>query len=163
MTLKRSAVQAALADRGDFVSADELHMLLAGRGVRMGLTAVYRALRQLEAAGVLDVTHVRTGRRLFRMRAAEGRRHYLVCRRCYAGRPVDTEAVEQWRDRSPPPMVSRSWSTPSSSAECAETAGPQSAVDDRDRPRPTVFLGSTGYGCTPINGPLDRRRHRRSG
>ncbi|MEU7121561.1 Fur family transcriptional regulator [Streptomyces zaomyceticus] len=96
MTLKRSAVQAALADRGDFVSADELHMLLAGRGVRMGLTAVYRALRQLEAAGVLDVTHVRPGRRLFRMRAAEGRRHYLVCRRCYAGRPVDTEAVEQW-------------------------------------------------------------------
>ncbi|NGO10273.1 transcriptional repressor [Streptomyces sp. HC44] len=98
-TRQRMAVLRVLGGCQDFVSAQELHTLLTADGTRIGLTTVYRALRQLEATGGVDVVRDDDGGRLYRQRPAEGHRHYLICRCCGRSRPVDSEVVEQWAGR----------------------------------------------------------------
>jgi Fur family ferric uptake transcriptional regulator len=99
MTRQRLAVQRALASRQDFVSAQELHALMVADTHSIGLTTVYRALRDLEAEGGVDVVRDELGGRLYRRRPADGHRHYLICRCCGSSRPVDSDVVEQWADR----------------------------------------------------------------
>ncbi|WP_037639858.1 Fur family transcriptional regulator [Streptomyces bicolor] len=98
-TRQRMAVMRALAGRQDFVSAQDLHALLVADGVRIGLTTVYRALRDLEASGGADVVRDDAGERLYRTRPADGHRHYLLCRACGRSRPVDSDVVEEWAGR----------------------------------------------------------------
>ncbi|MFB4313985.1 Fur family transcriptional regulator [Actinomadura sp. 21ATH] len=98
MTRQRTAVVHVLADCRDFVSAQELHALMSAAGRRIGLTTVYRTLRELETWGHADVVRDDTGERLYRLRMAEGHSHYLLRRSCGRSRPVDSE-VEAWADR----------------------------------------------------------------
>lgn len=98
-TRQRKAVLSALAGCQDFVSAQELHGLLVADDHKIGLTTVYRALRDLEAEGGVDVVRDEAGGRLYRRRPADGHRHYLICRCCGTSRPVDSEVVERWADR----------------------------------------------------------------
>ncbi|MFD7500142.1 Fur family transcriptional regulator [Streptomyces sp. NPDC059850] len=98
-TRQRSAVLRVLTGCQDFVSAQELHALLAAESVPIGLTTVYRTLRHLEATGGVDVVRDDAGERLYRPRPADGHRHYLICRRCGRSRPVDSEVVERWAER----------------------------------------------------------------
>ncbi|MFI0446486.1 Fur family transcriptional regulator [Actinomadura sp. 6N118] len=95
-TRQRIAVLHVLAECQDFVSAQQLHALMGADGIRVGLTTVYRVLRELEAYGQADVVRDGTGERLYRPRPADGHRHYLICRSCSRSRPVDSEAVEAW-------------------------------------------------------------------
>ncbi|MFH9820154.1 Fur family transcriptional regulator [Streptomyces sp. NPDC017230] len=98
-TRQRTAVMRSLAGRQDFVSARELHALLVTDGIRIGLTTVYRALRDLEASGGADVVRDEAGERLHRTRLADCHRHYLLCRACGRSRPVDSDVVEEWAGR----------------------------------------------------------------
>ncbi|MFF7602636.1 Fur family transcriptional regulator [Streptomyces mirabilis] len=99
-TRQRMAVLRVLAGCQDFVSAQELHGLLLAGTHTIGLTTVYRALRELEASGGVDVVRDDGGeRRLYRQRPADGHRHYLICRCCGRSRPVDSEVVEWWAGR----------------------------------------------------------------
>lgn len=95
-TRQRAAVLQALTGCQEFVSAQELHALLTADGTRIGLTTVYRALRELEATGGADVVRDEAGERLYRRRPEDGHRHYLICRCCGRSRPVDSEVVERW-------------------------------------------------------------------
>ncbi|MFJ9543873.1 Fur family transcriptional regulator [Streptomyces sp. NPDC101225] len=99
MTRQRTAVTRALRGCQDFLSAQELHALLVADDHAIGLTTVYRALRGLEADGGVDVVRDETGGRLYRLRPADGHRHYLMCRNCGRSRPVDSQAVEEWAGR----------------------------------------------------------------
>jgi Fur family ferric uptake transcriptional regulator len=98
-TRQRSALLEALANRHDFVSAQDLHARMTEDGTRIGLTTVYRALRGLEAAGAVDVAQAGAGERLYRWRTGDRHRHYLICRACGHSRPVDSEVVEDWAGR----------------------------------------------------------------
>ncbi|GHE15103.1 Fur family transcriptional regulator [Streptomyces alanosinicus] len=98
-TQQRRAVTRALVDCQDFVSAQKLYALLVAGDHAIGLTTVYRALHELEADGSVDVVRDDTGGRLYRLRPADGHRHYLMCRDCGRSRPVDSEAVEEWASR----------------------------------------------------------------
>ncbi|MEU2923496.1 Fur family transcriptional regulator [Streptomyces sp. NPDC007251] len=98
-TRQRKAVTYALAGCQDFVSAQDLYALLVAGDHAIGLTTVYRALRELEADGGVDVVRDETGGRLYRLRPADGHRHYLMCRDCGRSRPVDSEVVEEWAGR----------------------------------------------------------------
>lgn len=95
-TRRRAVVLRALVDSGEFVSAQRLHALMCETGVQIGLTTVYRALRDLEAGGFADVVRDEAGERLYRPRAADGHRHYLICRVCSRSQAVDAEVVERW-------------------------------------------------------------------
>ncbi|MEV0175895.1 Fur family transcriptional regulator [Streptomyces sp. NPDC050803] len=96
---QRDAVTRALANCQDFVSAQELYALLLAGDHAVGLTTVYRALRELEAEGGVDVVREEAGGRLYRLCPADGHRHYLMCRDCGRSRPVDSEVVEEWAGR----------------------------------------------------------------
>ncbi|ORT57238.1 transcriptional repressor [Streptomyces sp. CB03238] len=96
MTRQRAAVLEAFAERSDFVSAQELHAILSSAGIRVGLSTVYRALQDLERAGGADVVRDDMGERLYRHRPVAEHRHYLVCRRCRRGQPLDSDVVEHW-------------------------------------------------------------------
>ncbi|MEV0470745.1 Fur family transcriptional regulator [Streptomyces prunicolor] len=98
-TRQRRAVLRLLAGRQDFMSAQELHALLVAGAQPVGLTTVYRALRELEADGGVDVVRDEAGERLYRRRPVDGHRHYLICRCCGRSRPVESEVVEEWADR----------------------------------------------------------------
>ncbi|MER6383643.1 transcriptional repressor [Streptomyces sp. NPDC001250] len=98
-TRQRKAVARALAGCHDFVSAQELYAHLVSGDHAIGLTTVYRALRELEADGGVDVVRDEAGGRLYRLRPADGHRHYLMCRDCGRSRPVDSEVVEEWAGR----------------------------------------------------------------
>ncbi|MFF4144808.1 Fur family transcriptional regulator [Streptomyces sp. NPDC001698] len=99
MTRQRMAVTRTLASCQDFVSAQELYALLVAGDHAIGLTTVYRALRELEADGGVDVVRDEAGGRLYRLRPADGHRHYLMCRDCGRSRPVDSDVVEEWAGR----------------------------------------------------------------
>ncbi|WP_443110355.1 Fur family transcriptional regulator [Actinomadura sp. 3N407] len=99
MTRQRTAVVHVLVDCRDFVSAQELHALMSASERRVGLTTVYRTLRELEACGHADVVRDETGERLYCLRLTRGHRHYLMCRSCGRSLPVDSEVVEAWADR----------------------------------------------------------------
>ncbi|CAM5608404.1 Fur family transcriptional regulator [Streptomyces aurantiogriseus] len=98
-TRQRSALVEALANCQDFISAQDLHARMTEDGTRIGLTTVYRALRDLEAADTVDVAQAGAGERLYRWRPAGRHRHYLICRACGSSRPVDSEVVEEWAGR----------------------------------------------------------------
>ncbi|HEY7176096.1 MAG TPA: Fur family transcriptional regulator [Micromonosporaceae bacterium] len=97
-TRQRNAVTSLLADVDDFRTAQELHGLLRGRGERVGLTTVYRALQNMADAGEVDVMRTPSGEQLFRQ-CSRSHHHHLVCRRC--GRTVEVAGptVESWADR----------------------------------------------------------------
>ncbi|WP_069885305.1 Fur family transcriptional regulator [Streptomyces luteocolor] len=98
-TRQRGAVLETLGRCGEFVSAQELHALLAEAGAAVGLTTVYRALRDLDRAGLVDVVRDETGERLYLRRPTEEHRHYLICRRCGRSQVVDAGDVEAWAER----------------------------------------------------------------
>ncbi|MFD4529470.1 Fur family transcriptional regulator [Streptomyces sp. NPDC058470] len=95
-TRQRATVLRVLTGCKDFVSAQELYGLMTADGTRIGLTTVYRALRDLEASGGVDVVRDDAGERLYRRRPDDGHRHYLICRGCGRSRPVDSDVVVQW-------------------------------------------------------------------
>ncbi|MES5818773.1 Fur family transcriptional regulator [Streptomyces sp. RG80] len=95
-TRQRRAVLEVLGRCPEFVSAQELHARLTEAGGTVGLTTVYRTLRELDRAGVVDVVRDEGGERLYLRRPTDEHRHYLICRRCGRSRVVDAEAVERW-------------------------------------------------------------------
>lgn len=95
-TPQRTTVLAALTGSGDFISAQALHLRLVAAGERVGLSTVYRALTALTDAGRADVVREPGGERLYRYRPSREHRHYLLCRSCGRGRPVDAGLVETW-------------------------------------------------------------------
>ncbi|MFE9221855.1 Fur family transcriptional regulator [Streptomyces lavendulae] len=98
-TRQRTAVLDSLDRYSTFVSVLELHARMAASGSTVGLTTVYRTLRDLERAGLVDTVREGAGGRLHLRRRAGRHRHYLVCRDCGHGQPVNVDAVARWADR----------------------------------------------------------------
>lgn len=94
-TRQRAAVRQALETYSEFRSAQEVHAELAGQGVSVGLTTVYRTLQALAADGAVDVLVREDGEAAYR-KCGGTHHHHLVCREC--GRTVEVEgpAVERW-------------------------------------------------------------------
>jgi Fur family ferric uptake transcriptional regulator len=95
-TPQRATVLAALTRGAGFTSAQGLHVRLLDAGERVGLSTVYRTLAALAAAGRADTVRDPGGERLFRYRPSAEHRHYLLCRACGLGVPLDAAAIEAW-------------------------------------------------------------------
>lgn len=93
-TRQRTAVKAALNEVDTFVSARELHALLASSGERVGLATVYRTLASLASAGEVDVL-LRDEESVYR-RCGDEHHHHLVCRECGRAVEVTGPTVEAW-------------------------------------------------------------------
>ncbi|MFJ2441508.1 Fur family transcriptional regulator [Streptomyces sp. NPDC087658] len=98
-TAQRATVPAALVARAGFTSARVLHARMVADGEQVGLSTVYRTLAALAEAGRADLVRDPAGGRLFRHRPSAEHGHYLLCRRCGLGTPVDSAVTESWAAR----------------------------------------------------------------
>ena len=97
-TRQRAIVLAELAGERDDVTAQELHERLRARGERLGLATVYRTLRLLAEAGVVDALSHHAGELCYRW-CGEGHHHHLLCSECHrVVELVDCE-LDPWLER----------------------------------------------------------------
>lgn len=94
-TKQREALVQVLDEADGFRTAQQLHLLLADRGAKVGIATVYRSLQLLADANLVDVIHSEGGESSYR-RCSPRHHHHLVCREC--GRAVEGQsaAVETW-------------------------------------------------------------------
>ena len=97
-TRQRGDVLALLKQTSNSLSAQQLHHMLRERGIKVGLTTVYRTLQLLVDAGDADVTRVSGGEQVFRL-CSPSHHHHLVCRECGKTIEVNGPAAERWADR----------------------------------------------------------------
>ena len=95
-TKQRSAVVAALSVAADFVSAQQLHVLLGNDAP--SLATVYRTLQALVDDGLAD-TVARAGEQVYRA-CGTAHHHHLVCTECAATVEVDGGEIEEWAART---------------------------------------------------------------
>ena len=95
-TRQKAAVDRALSELEDFVSAQELHAHLKEAGERVSLATVYRTLQQQLQDGTVDVMRREDGESVYRRCAEQGHHHHLVCRRCGATVELTSPPVERW-------------------------------------------------------------------
>ena len=92
-TRQKVAIEAALSESNDFVSAQSLHTHMKERGSTIGLATVYRTLNDLVDKGRADVLPSGT-EQLFRSCGTQ-HHHHLVCIEC--GKAVEIDApIEEW-------------------------------------------------------------------
>jgi len=97
-TRQRLTVLAELQRERDDVTAQELHERLRARGERLGLATIYRTLRLLAEAGVVDALSHHPGELCYRWCEA-GHHHHLVCSACHrVVELVDCE-LDPWLER----------------------------------------------------------------
>lgn len=101
-TRQRDAVRHALSEAVGFVSAQQLHQVLANHGSTVGLATVYRTLTDLAANGEADTLQAKGGQskdgELLYRACGPAHHHHLICRQC--GKTVEIEAgrVENWAE-----------------------------------------------------------------
>lgn len=95
-TRQKRALSVVLDETDQFLSAQQLHAALRGRGERVGLTTVYSQLRALTDAGLLNVLRTEEGETLYRRCETSDHHHHLVCRVCGATAEVQAPDVEAW-------------------------------------------------------------------
>jgi Fur family ferric uptake transcriptional regulator len=82
VTTARRAVLAALLDRGDHVTADELADDVRARHPEVHLSTVYRSLDAFERLGVVTHVHLGHGRATYHL--VDELHHHAVCEGCGA-------------------------------------------------------------------------------
>ncbi|MFP1719301.1 Fur family transcriptional regulator [Gardnerella sp. Marseille-Q9185] len=87
-TRQKEIVLSYLRESRNFVSAQDLHRILAKDGEIIGLATVYRQLNALTQSGEVDTVRF-NGQQLFRICDENTHHHHLVCERC--GKTVDIE------------------------------------------------------------------------
>jgi Fur family ferric uptake transcriptional regulator len=95
-TAQRREVISGLGGVQGFVSAQELHGLIAHGGQQIALATVYTQLKKLVESGEVDVVMTDRGESLYRRCHVDVHHHHLACRKCGATVEVDAPQLEQW-------------------------------------------------------------------
>jgi Fur family ferric uptake transcriptional regulator len=98
-TRQRELVAAALADLGDFRSAQEIYEALSRQGEYVGRATVYRALRAMATQAGVDVIVRSDGETVYR-HCTPVHHHHLVCRECGATVEIVGPVVERWSNQT---------------------------------------------------------------
>ena len=97
-TAQRATVLAELAAERDDVTAQELHERLRARGERLGLATVYRTLRLLAEAGVVDALSHHAGELCYRW-CGDEHHHHLLCSECHRVVELIDCELDPWLER----------------------------------------------------------------
>ena len=95
-TRQRTAILHALQEAESFLSAQELYDALRTKGLRVGLTTVYRNLQMMAEVDEVDVVRREDGESIFRLCAADHHHHHLVCRSCGFTVELANDELETW-------------------------------------------------------------------
>ncbi|GAA3927262.1 Fur family transcriptional regulator [Actinoplanes auranticolor] len=94
-TRQQAEVHALLNETKEFRSAQRIHADLHARGIKVGLTTVYRTLSSLADAGEIDALRQPNGEQVYR-HCSSTHHHHLMCRSCARAVEVAGPAVETW-------------------------------------------------------------------
>ena len=95
-TRQRRIIKATMEELGDFISAQDLHLMLANRKEQVSLATTYRVLQSLANAGELDSVKGVEGETLYRHCQVKDHHHHLLCRRCGTAIELEAPALEDW-------------------------------------------------------------------
>ena len=93
---QRRIIKATMEELGDFISAQDLHLMLANRKEQVSLATTYRVLQSLANAGELDSVKGIEGETLYRHCQVKDHHHHLLCRRCGTAIELEAPALEDW-------------------------------------------------------------------
>ena len=95
-TRQRRIIKATMEELGDFISAQDLHLMLANRKEQVSLATTYRVLQSLANAGEIDSVKGIEGETLYRHCQVKDHHHHLLCRRCGTAIELEAPALEDW-------------------------------------------------------------------
>lgn len=99
-TRQQIAILDALEDIDDFRSAQEIHLLLTKKKLKVGLATVYRTLQKMTDKEEIDSIRNVEGEILYRHCGQnEGHHHHLICRKCSMTITVEGPALENWTEK----------------------------------------------------------------
>src|SRR5919202_2342107 len=98
-TRGRLEVLEELRREPDDATAQALHARMNKRGRRIGLATVYRALHDLEEAGLIDALPHGATETCYRL-CGEGHHHHLVCASCHRVVELTDCRLEPWLRRA---------------------------------------------------------------
>jgi Fur family ferric uptake transcriptional regulator len=91
---RRHMVRAALDQKGHF-TAEELYQRLVGEGESVSMATVYRGLRLLEEAGIVEGHDFADGQRRYEQALKREHHDHLVCVDCRAVMEVQNTEIER--------------------------------------------------------------------
>ena len=95
-TRQRTAIFELLKEAESFLSAQQMHEALRGKGMKVGLTTVYRNLQLMAELDEVDVVRREDGEAMFRRCDADEHHHHLVCRSCGYTVELANDQLEAW-------------------------------------------------------------------
>ena len=95
-TRQRRIIKATMEELGDFISAQDLHLILANRKEQVSLATTYRVLQSLANAGAPDSAKGIEGETQYRHCRVKDHHHHLLCRRCGTAIELEAPALEDW-------------------------------------------------------------------
>ena len=95
-TRQRTAILHLLDEADSFLSAQEMYDALRRKGLKVGLTTVYRNLQMMADAREVDVVRREDGELIFRLCDADDHHHHLVCRSCGFTVELANDELESW-------------------------------------------------------------------
>lgn len=95
-TRQRTAILEVLQEADSFLSAQRLHDELRSKGMKVGLTTVYRNLQLMTDLDEVDVVRREDGEAMFRRCDAAEHHHHLVCRSCGFTVELANDQLEAW-------------------------------------------------------------------
>lgn len=95
-TRQRTAILDLLHEDDSFFTAQQLYDVLRDRGLKVGLTTVYRNLQLLADSEEVDVVRREDGESMYRRCEAEVHHHHLVCRSCGYTVELANDEIETW-------------------------------------------------------------------
>lgn len=93
-TKQRRAVTATLETLEDFISAQDLHQLMASRGDKVSLATTYRLLQSMVATGEVETLKTEEGEAIYRRCDSEHHHHHLLCRVCGSAQEFEVPEFE---------------------------------------------------------------------
>jgi Fur family ferric uptake transcriptional regulator len=99
-TRQQAAILDALDGIDEFRSAQEIHLILTKKKLKVGLATVYRNLQKMAEREVIDAIRNLEGETLYRHCGQnEGHHHHLMCRKCGLTITVEGPALENWAEK----------------------------------------------------------------
>lgn len=96
LTRQRKAILQLLQEADSFLSAQEMYDALRNKGLKVGLTTVYRNLQMMADINEVDVVRREDGESIFRRCDAGDHHHHLVCRSCGFTVELANDQLENW-------------------------------------------------------------------
>ena len=98
-TGKRLAILDSLAGAPHPMDVEEIHKSLMSRGIRLSLSTVYRALEDMEEAGIVSRMSLGESGRMYVELCSIGHRHYLRCLGCNKLLPLDSCPISSYQKK----------------------------------------------------------------